>query len=89
VRQLLAEIDARELTEWMAYDALDPIGDERGDWRAGIIAATVANRHRNKGETVHKPSDFVPRFGEPERPTQEQLIEKAKLFALMMGGEFR
>jgi hypothetical protein len=86
VRQLLAEIDARELAEWMAYDSLDPIGDERGDYQAGIIAATVANRWRVKGERTHKPADFVPQF-DAEPLTLADLAEKAKFLALSLGAE--
>jgi hypothetical protein len=61
VRELLGKLDSRELTEWMAYDGLDPIGQERDDLRAGIVASTVANCHSVKAK--FKPSDFVPKFG--------------------------
>jgi hypothetical protein len=88
VRRLLAEVDSRELTEWMAYNALDPLGDERGDFQAAIIAATVANRWRQKGEAAHKPEDFVPKF-DAEPPTLEELVNKARLLALALGGEVK
>jgi hypothetical protein len=86
VRRLLAEVDSRELSEWMAYDSLDPIGDERGDYQAGVVAATLANVWRGKGQKACAPGDFVPRFG-AEPPDQETLIEKAKALALALGGE--
>jgi hypothetical protein len=70
----------------MALDRLDPIGAERDDYRAGIIAATIANRLRGKGESASKPEDFVPRF-DAEPPTLEDLAEKARLLALALGGE--
>lgn len=60
VQQLLHQMDSRELTEWMAYYSIEPWGEERGDLRAGIISATVANRGRGKGEKAHKPEDFMP-----------------------------
>jgi hypothetical protein len=86
VRQLLAEVDSRELAEWMAYDRLDPLGDERADYRAAIIAATVANRSRGKGERSYSPADFVPDF-DAQPPTHAELAEKARLLALAWGAE--
>jgi len=86
VRRLLAEVDSRELAEWQAFDRLDPIGQDRDDWRAGIVAATVANRSRGKGERAYSPADFVPDF-DPQPPTHAELAEKVKLLALAWGAE--
>jgi len=75
VRELLARIDSRELTEWGIYYGLAPWGPERADLGAATIAATVANCHAAQGQTF-KPSDFMPRYGarpEPEEKTPEQL----------------
>ena len=47
VRELLARIDSRELTEWMAFYELEPWGSEIDDHRAGTIAATIANVNRD------------------------------------------
>jgi len=59
VADLESRMTARELGEWMAYDRLEPIGEWRGDVRAGIIAATIANASRSKGKRA-KPADFMP-----------------------------
>jgi hypothetical protein len=40
VAELEQTMSGRELTEWMAYDSLEPFGDQRADLRAGIVAAT-------------------------------------------------
>jgi hypothetical protein len=50
----------------MAYYSLEPFGEERGDLRAGIIASTIANRHRNPKEEkrAYAPADFAPKFWE-------------------------
>jgi len=63
---LLTSISSEELTEWAAYYQLDPFGSYRADLQAGVVASTMANIHAKKG---HKfgPSDFMPRFGEPEK----------------------
>lgn len=60
VRQLLAGIDSAELTEWMAFDRLDPFGEARADLRAGIVASAAANHGYVKLEKPYQPSHFMP-----------------------------
>ena len=50
VRELLARIDSKELSEWMAYYELNPFGTVRDDLQAGIIASTIANVNRGKND---------------------------------------
>ncbi len=66
VRELLGEMDSRELTEWMAFDVVEPIGGRRSDYQAAIVASTVANANRGKGRPL-KPDDFIPEYGALER----------------------
>lgn len=66
VRQMLANLDAAELTEWLAFDRIEPIGEPRADLRAGIIAATVANFGAHELREPRKPSDFMPLLERPE-----------------------
>ena len=58
-----------QLAEWMAFAQLEPWGEERADLRAGIVASTVANVNRGKGQKTLTPQHFMPEF-EPE--TEEQ-----------------
>lgn len=58
-------MDSRELTEWMAFDRVEPIGGRRSDYQAAIIASTVANANRHKGRAL-KPDDFIPEYGATE-----------------------
>ena len=88
VRELLARMDSRELAEWQAYYRLEPFGQERADLRAGIVASTLANIHRDPKRKAFAPEDFMPRFEGPEadrgprsRPQPWQEI-KADLLAL-------
>ena len=76
VRQLLENLDSRELTEWAAYDLIEPFGPWRADLRAGIVASTVANALRGKGSRAYDPTDFLPDFsGKPsEEMTPDQTI---------------
>lgn len=72
VRRMLAEIDSRELTEWMAYEKFaGPLGGERGDLHAAMVAATVANTVRGKKPPV-KVSSFVPKWDRPPQSVAEQ-----------------
>lgn len=74
VRQLLQNLDSHELTEWAAYDLIEPFGPWRADLRAGIVASTVANALRGKGGKSFKPEDFVPDFAGPQALTPEQTV---------------
>lgn len=72
VRRLLAETDALELAEWIAFEQIEgPLGGGRDDYHAGLIAATVVNTQLGKGATPVKVSDFMPEWdqGAP-RPVQ-------------------
>lgn len=45
----------------MAFDALEPFGEEVASWRAGVIAAVVANVNRSakKHPQPFQPVDFM------------------------------
>ena len=60
VKQLLSVIDSDELTEWMAFDRLEPLGEARADLRAGIIAAAVGNHGYLRPDKPYQASDFMP-----------------------------
>lgn len=63
VEQLLSTISSAELTEWMAYRAINgPWGDDRADFRAGMITAAVINSsyYRPKKGHERSPLEFMP-----------------------------
>lgn len=64
---MLASIPSRLLTEWMAYDRLDPVGRERDDWRAAQVSAVLAEiyRDRKKRGQAYTAADFMPEWGPP------------------------
>jgi flagellar basal body rod protein FlgC len=75
VEELLSRISSRELTEWMAFFSIEgPTGDERDDWRAGMIASTIANVNRDskKKGSPYKPQDFMPKYEQQPAPEQRQ-----------------
>jgi len=77
VAQAQRQIDSREYSEWLAYDRFDPIGLDRGDWQAALIASTVANSVRAKGDRPSRVEDFVFKFaGDREPETSAANIER-------------
>lgn len=95
VAELLARMSSREISEWICFFDLEgPPGEARADWRAGLIASTIANvnRDQKKRREPFGPGDFMPRWGdtpsEDERPVQtaEQQIAMARRLARALGG---
>lgn len=78
VRELLTRIDSRELTEWAAFFGLEPWGTEVEDWRAGMVASTIANTNRDpkKQKKPFEPKDFMPK--REQEPEKEQTPEEQK-----------
>lgn len=91
VRQLLASVSSRELTEWQAFYGLEPFGDERADLRSGIVAATVANVHRDPQQEPFDVTDFMPRFEaaaneETDEERAERVWAQVNQAMLLLGG---
>ncbi len=87
VRELLNRVDSKELTEWAAFFALEPWGAEVEDWRAGMVAATVANANRDekKRRKPYTPRDFMPQRIKPETEVESKTqtpAEQAKTLGL-------
>ena len=63
---MLRSMSSSQLMEWVAYDSLEPIGEERGDYRTAAIRQDLWNIHRDakihpKGFPM---SDFVLKWGD-------------------------
>lgn len=81
VAQAQEDIDSREFAGWLAYNEIDPFGEERADLRAGIIASVTANAFGKRGSS-HRPRDFMPDFD--RRSRQQTVMEmQHKLRALL------
>lgn len=57
-----------EFGYWMAYQSISPMGDEREDLRAGIVASTVHNSQVTKKADLKKPTDYMLFYKPPETP---------------------
>ena len=86
VKQLLNTIDSRELSEWVAYDTIEPIGSIRTDLAGGIISSTIANCHRGKNQEAFKATDFMPLYkndDDTEEGDANMVAAKFEAFAMM------
>lgn len=86
---MLAEIPERILQEWVVYYREEPWDEERADWRAAMIAWTMASIWHEKGP---KPriENFMPKFGLRERPkTAYQGLNAMKNLIQLYGGEIQ
>ena len=95
---LLSRLSSRQISEWMAYYAIEPFGEERADLRMAILASLIANVNRDpaKRREPFTPAEFMPDFGSPsdsphpaggdgQRQTWQQ--KKAIMMALTRGNE--
>lgn len=51
------------LSEWMAFAAVEPFGEERNDYRLAYALALVVNMFRGKDAKPVTPLDLMPRVG--------------------------
>lgn len=59
---------------------LNPWGEERADFRSAIVACAAMNAAGGKkGGGAFKPSEFMPKFGEPEPEEQSTAAMQANL----------
>jgi len=81
---MLDGISAQTFREWIAYDALEPFGEERADLRMAIETACIANLLKGKAGRAFKPKDFMPDFSPRPKQTAEAMNAKLAQFASMM-----
>jgi len=91
VSELLARISSAELTEWMAFDAVDPFGEQRADLRTGIVAAVTANHSFAPPESPRRPSDYMFFSDQQKREPDRGILlddpeEQARLIKRMVFG---
>ena len=72
---------AFQLSEWEAYDKLDPIGEWRDDYRWATLFAQLTNlitwAHAKK-PTKHTALDFMPNWTGEEQEPVKQSVEQIK-----------
>lgn len=82
-REMLRRMDAQELNEWMAYEQIEPFGEERADLRSGISTAAIVNTLRQaffRDAPTQEVVDLMPFTERPERdPRADALAVAAAL----------
>jgi hypothetical protein len=76
VREAQERISAHEFAEWIAFDAISPIGDRRRDLRMAIAAASNVNLWRGKDEDPVHVEDFVPTWEGPVTTETESAVDE-------------
>ena len=74
-----------EFVEWMAYDRLEPLGEQHADLRAALICKVLADINTSKGNRRTKLTDFMLNF-ERETATPEEMMAQAEMANLAFGG---
>jgi hypothetical protein len=77
----------------MAYGIIEPWGPQSDEWRAGMIAATVANSVRDNklNPTPYQPADFMRSMFKNENKDEilsdDLLTQKIDLIMAAFGGK--
>jgi hypothetical protein len=84
--ELLTRISSRELTEWVAFEQVEPFGKDTQYYGPAINTAMLANINRKKGTKPLKPDEFVPKFEKQIQPASD-MKNFARNITLAMGGQ--
>ena len=69
-------LTAKQMNEWIAYQALEPFGARREDLRAGMITSTFINANRGKDSPIIRPDEIFPEF---ITESEAEVVEREKL----------
>lgn len=85
----MAEMSSRDFAEWRAYYNLEPFGDVRADARIAILTSVIANANRDpkRRRKPYTPEDFIPKFDQEQRQTQEEQLAIVMGVTAAMGGK--
>ena len=76
VEEMLGRVHSPELSEWMAYASIEPIGEKRMDMRFAMLACTIANLFKGAVGSKGKPSkaeDFMFKFDPPKQQSDDHM----------------
>jgi hypothetical protein len=78
----LKTLTSHQLAEWEAYNVLDPIGEERSDFRFSYLYSLLTNiairTYGKKGAELTKIDDFLFKWGVDEEEQKVQSLEDMK-----------
>lgn len=79
---MLELMTSRHLREWETYFAGEHLGEgphDRGDLGFAIVAQTIANANRGKGQRAFKVDDFLPQFSDPDEAGSDLYTAMGKI----------
>ncbi len=89
VAEMLSRMSSYELSEWQAFEKLEPFGSEAGYVGHAIVAKTIADVNRGKDQKPYELSDFMPRYEEEEKEsqTETEMMQIAVTTTIGLGGK--
>lgn len=79
VAELSRRMSGREFLDWQTYYVIEPFGQWRDDYHAGMISSIVANVNRKAGSKPYSPEDFMLKIKTPETMKAKESLLKAQL----------
>jgi len=86
----LDSLTSAQLSEWEAYDKLDPIGTWRDDYRLAVLDSLLVNivsrLYAKKGHTPKEvsPTEFMPNWSGEKKIAKPQTMEEMKSILLSL-----
>jgi tRNA uridine 5-carbamoylmethylation protein Kti12 len=79
---MLRRLTARQFINWEIYDAIEPFGQLREDYRTAQIVSLLYNVNRGKHDKAKSVEDFLLKFEEPQpKQTWQEQLTYMKIFA--------
>jgi hypothetical protein len=86
VEELLGRISSHELTEWMAYDTIEPFGHSIEQRMMAQVVAAIYNVNRDpKKSKMLTAEDFMLKRVEKEEPTEDSIYQRFRTWAQLYG----
>ena len=83
---MLEQLTATQLAEWEEYNKLDPIGEQRDDFRNAYLLMTMTNLaisiHGKKGSKLTKIEDYIVDWDAKSKDVVQQSAEDMKNFLM-------
>ncbi len=83
------KLSSKQISEWQAYDRIDPIGTWRDDFRMAYLSMVATNLvkavHGKESDKIAVPLDFMPDWGKGEEEVKETGQTQEEMKQIMIG----
>jgi hypothetical protein len=87
VAELLDRVSSEEMTGWLAFDRVEPIGAWRMDYGFAMLAALQANINRKKGAKAFKTVDFMPFLPDNDPTGEDKALAMFQMLAMQTAAQ--